>query len=421
MPNPATKPTPKPAAPNTPAARTRTAPPPARTAVAPATPAALPDALQRAVDAAAVKAVEAGFASRPTPAPVQGPVTSGAKDLQMDPPTGCEAQARMGVRLKALYVQSAERLNIAHRPGIEKLKSYVERCKSVGIFAGIFEQGGALYSRETRSEEVIELLRADAILLSAGARTVSGYGGKFTVGRINQGPTVFWVGEGQPPAKSDMKTGAVELGAHKAMALVPISNDTMRLGNSTAAADVGREVSQAMALEVDLAGLYGKGAKKPTGIFELVPNGNKAAITGTTIEQIRNDLKMKLIKPVTKSKLKLAGNQAFYFMDSSNHLYLSELRDSAGYIFPGLSDFENPRLNGFPVKVTESIADLGHIGFGLASQLYYGEASELEATVGEASGDFESDQMTLRMVWEGDWALRHRQSFAFLTGATYGS
>ncbi|RKH09322.1 phage major capsid protein, partial [Corallococcus sp. CA047B] len=379
---------------------------------------ALPESLQRAVDAAAVKAAEAAIASRPNPV-VPGPVTSGAKDLQLDPPEGRMEHARLGVRMKALYVQSAERLGVAHKPGIDKLKAYVERCKSVGVFSGIFEQGGALYSRETRSEEVVELLRADAILLAAGARTVSGYGGKFTVGRLNQGPSVFWVGESQAPDKSDIKTGTVELGAHKAMALVPMSNDLMRLGNSSASADIGREVAQAMALEVDLAGLYGKGAKMPTGIYELVPNGNKAAVTGTTADNIRSDLKLKLIKPITTAKLKLAGNMPFYFMDSGTHLYLSELRDNAGYIFPGLQNFEDPRLNGFPVKVTESIAGKNHIGFGLAAQLYYGEASAMEVTVGEASGDFEADQMTLRAVWEGDWALRHRQAFAFLTGANY--
>ncbi|NPC72927.1 phage major capsid protein [Corallococcus exiguus] len=389
-----------------------------KAATPPAAP-ALPESLQRAVDAAAVKAAEAAVASRPNPV-TPGPVTSGAKDLQMDPPEGRTAQARLGVLIKANYVRSAERLGIADKPGLEKLKAYVERCKSVGVFAGIFEQGGALYSRETRSEEVIELLREDAILLAAGARTVSGYGGKFTIGRINQGPSVFWVGESQAPEKSDVKTGTIELGAHKAMALVPMSNDLMRLGNSSASADVGREVTQAMALETDLAGLYGKGAKKPTGIYEVVPNGNKSAITGSTIENIRNDLKLKLIKPILTAKLKLANNLPFYFMDSANHLYLSELRDTAGYVFPGLQDFENPRLNGFPVKVTESLAGKNHIGFGLAAQLYYGEASAMEMTVGESTGDFEQDQMTLRATWSGDWALRHQQAFAFLTGANYG-
>ncbi|MFY1829130.1 phage major capsid protein [Myxococcus fulvus] len=386
---------------------------------APAAPPPLPASMQRAVDAAATRAVERGLASRPNPS-APSPATSGAKDLQMDAPKGQEALARLGVRIKAQYVEQAERFGIMHKPGMAALKAYVEKCKAVGAFASIFEQGGAIWARETRSEEVVELLRADAILLRAGARTVSGYGGKFVVGRMNEGPRVFWVGEGQPPEKSEVKTGTVELGAHKAMALCPISNDLMRLGNSAASADVGREVTQAMGLEVDIVGLYGKGAKKPTGVFEVVPNGNKSAITGTNIDQVRADLKLKLIRPILTAKLKLAGNSPFYFMSSAHLLFLSELRDAAGYVFPGLQDLENPTLNGFPVEATESLYGKGHIGFGLANQLWYGEASAMETTVGEASGDFETDQMTLRAVWNGDWALRHREAFAFLTGVTYG-
>ncbi|NTX59558.1 phage major capsid protein [Myxococcus sp. CA051A] len=386
---------------------------------APSAPPPLPESLQRAIDASATRAVEAAVAGRPNP-PAQGPIASSAKDLQMDAPEGQAAYARLGVFIKAQYLAAAERHQLMHKDGMEALKKYVERCKSVGAFASIFEQGGALWTRETRSEEVVELLRADAILLRAGARTVSGYGGKFVVGRINDGPRVFWVGEGQPAEKSELKTGTIELGAHKAMALCPISNDLMRLGNSSASADVGREVSQSMALEADVTGLYGKGAKKPTGVFEVIPSGHKNAITGVSIDQVRSDLKLKLIKPILTAKLKLAGNKPFYFMSSAHLLFLSELRDAAGYVFPGLQDLEAPMLNGFPVQATESMYGKGHIGFGLAAQLWYGEASAMETTVGEASGDFESDQMTLRAVWNGDWALRHRESFAFLTGVTYG-
>jgi len=106
-------------------------------------------------------------------------------------------------------------------------------------------------------------------------------------------------------------------------------------------------------------------------------------------------------------------------MTSGTMLDLSELRDNAGYVFPGLQDFENPRLNGFPVHHSESLQGKNLIGFGLARQLYFGEATPLEVTVGESGDDFDADMVTIRGLTEVDWALRHEQAFAFLKDVTY--
>jgi HK97 family phage major capsid protein len=102
-------------------------------------------------------------------------------------------------------------------------------------------------------------------------------------------------------------------------------------------------------------------------------------------------------------------------------LHLSDLRESGQYVFPGLQNLERPVINGFPVLASEAYQGKKHVGFGLAAQLYFGDAVSMEMTVGEATGDFETDMQTVRAVLACDWALRHTQAFAFLTGVSYGT
>ncbi|QRK06054.1 phage major capsid protein [Archangium violaceum] len=370
-----------------------------------------------------VKTVEAAMASRAAAAPAAPtPVVTGVRDLQMDPPEGRLWQARAGVAIKIIYLDRAKALGVAKGEHFQRLEQYVTRCKAVGAFASIFGQGGERLP-VVESAEIIEFLKGPSLLVSRpGLRKASGYGGKFVVGRQNERAVVYWAAEGEPVEKTEIKHGLMELGAHKAVGRVGLSNDLMRRGDSSASADVGAELQQEMALLFDKAGLFGKGNKQPLGILEEVEKEMISEATGALSD---TDATKKLADldslpaALEKKKHKL-DDSAFYFMPSDTFWHLRGLRDASGWVFEGLRDLKNPTINGFPVERNpELLFGWEHIGFGLASQLYFGSAAEMEMTIGENASDFVNDMQTLRVVGYADWKLRHTTAFAFKKKVKY--
>ncbi|NNC00488.1 phage major capsid protein, partial [Corallococcus exiguus] len=250
----------------------------------------------------------------------------------------------------------------------------------------------------------------------------SGYGSKLTIGVINDGVQVQWEGEDEESSESDLDTGDLILGAFKAMGTIRIGNGLMRKGNLRSAEQLAADVGRAMGLAFDTAGLVGKGPKTPTGILNT-PGITKKAISGTSIEQKVADLKS-MVADVLEANIPLEGANPFYFMTSTTMMGLSSLRDAAssgtgGWVFPGLQDLQNPTINGFPVGHTQTLAGKNLIGFGLAQELYFGNASPLEMELGENGSDFKRDRKTLRGVQEGDWQVRRPKAFSIRTGVTY--
>jgi hypothetical protein len=136
----------------------------------------------------------------------------------------------------------------AAQKAIQRLEEYLVKCKAVGQFASLFGADGAQLP-VVESRELIEFLRPASILLNRpGLRKVSGYGGKFVIGKLNEVPVAYWVVEGQPSDKSKLDAGLLKLGSHKLMGLVRISNGLLRRGDSEASANVGAELQKSAAL-----------------------------------------------------------------------------------------------------------------------------------------------------------------------------
>ncbi|MFP2897562.1 phage major capsid protein [Corallococcus sp. 4LFB] len=256
-------------------------PKPNATAAAPAAP-AIPPHLQAAVDVAVTKGVEAALASRPNPA--QGPLVTGARDLQIDlskDDRQARLNAALGLKMKQAYLKQAKHFGRGNDEHFKALDAFLVRVKASGQFAGVFESGGA-FTRETVTSELVELARPNSILLAAGIRTISGYGARLTMGTINEGVKVYWVAEGEPAANSTVKDGTLVLTAHKLMALARISNDLLRLSAIDAAAIIGADMAAAIGLEVDTTGFKGKGPKRPNGIRNQMDPAARTTTAGTT-------------------------------------------------------------------------------------------------------------------------------------------
>lgn len=394
-------------------------PKPNATAAAPAVP-AIPPHLQAAVDVAVAKGVEAALAARPNPA--QSPVTSGARDLQIDL-TKDDRQARLnaalGLRMKQAYLKQAKHFGRGNDEQFKALDAFLVRVKASGQFAGVFESGGA-FTRETVTSELVELARPNSILLAAGIRTISGYGARLTMGTINEGVKVYWVAEGEPGTPSTVKDGTLVLTAHKLMALARISNDLLRLSAIDAAAIIGADMAAAIGLEIDVTGFKGKGPKRPNGIRSQMDPAARTASAGATAANKVADTDG-VMGAVAKACIPggLKANRGFYYSSTDTFLSLRQARDNAGWLFPDLRVGENPTLNGFPYFYSETLADDEVLGFGLANQLILGEALPLETTMGENGTDFSADMVTMRGITEVDFLLRYSKAFAEKTGVAY--
>ncbi|RJS19565.1 phage major capsid protein [Corallococcus sp. H22C18031201] len=395
-----------------------TAAPPANTTP----PLTLPPHLQRAVEVASTKAVDAAIAARASATSPPAPYTSGAKDLQLDlsaPTRQKLLYAALGLRMKSAYLERAKHFGFGGDERFKALDSFQTRVKSMGQFAGIYEQGG-FFTRETMSTELVELTRPNSILLSAGVRTISNYGARLTMGTIDQGVTVYWVAEGEPPQPSAVKNGALVLQAHKLGALARISNDLLRLGTMDAAALVGQDMAAAIALELDIVGLKGEGVKRPLGIRKQMAAAQRKSSAGTSQDQRIADIDG-LMQDVDKTNIPggLRANNGFYYASTGTYYALRSMRDTGGWVFPELRNAEAPTLNGFPFLRTETLAGDKVFGFGLASQLVFGEAMPLDTQMAENGTDFSADMVTMRALTEVDYLLRYTTAFAERTNVTY--
>jgi HK97 family phage major capsid protein len=370
----------------------------------------------------ATQAAEAALASRPNNPMPSAPAITG-KDMQLDVPTSEQRYAWIGYQVKSAYLEAAERRGKGKEEKFAKLRKYVERVKSTGIFNTVLNQGG-IWARETQSTDtsLIEVLRSEAVLLKAGAMTLTDYGSRITIGKLDSGVTVYWLAEGEPVTKSDARTALISLGAHEFGALAPISNAVLQLGGMDASAIIGREMAAAIAAEVDLVGIKGSGAKKPQGYRgQTADNGNVEAISGTATTNKIDDLD-DLVEQVDSGNLP-GGigevNSPCYLMDKDIMYSLRRLRDNAGWVFPELRDLKNPMINGFPVFTPTSVAGDNRIDFFLAKYLMMGEAAATQYTLGEADGDFASNMVSMRAIGFVDWLVRRTQAFASKTTVTY--
>lgn len=132
----------------------------------------------------------------------------------------------------------------------------------------------------TLASQWIDLLRAQTVLVRAGARTVPMDSNSLTIARVDADPTCSWHGENKSIPEVKPTLGAASLGAKTVVCLVKLS---LELSQDSANIEqlLRSVITSSMALEIDTAGLVGKStdaAAAPSGIL-----GAKGRNTVTSI------------------------------------------------------------------------------------------------------------------------------------------
>lgn len=297
------------------------------------------------------------------------------------------------------------------------------------LAAAIGSAGGFLVPVEY-SGDIIELLRARAVVRRAGAMVVP-MNGTTLVPRIGAGTTAAYVGENDNITKTDMAFGQIQLNSRKLAAVVPISNDLLKANGPAADAIVANDLVAGMALTEDAAFLRGDGTvNAPKGIYHWANSGNRTATAGTSLENIETDLKFCLGALLNNNVRMLSPA---WVMPPRSRIYLEFLRDATGHkAFP---EVENRNLKGYPIFETNVVPT--NLGSGTATELYLvdmadaviGEEQGIELKVSDTAAyhngsqvvsAYSLDQTVVRAITKHDFCLRHDRSAAIITGITWG-
>jgi HK97 family phage major capsid protein len=284
--------------------------------------------------------------------------------------------------------------------------------------------------------EIIEMFRAEAVLIKMGARTLTNLtGSPVSWPKQLTGATAYWVGENQPITESAATAGQLLLAPKKVAALCKMSNDLSPLSNPDAEALVRSDMAIALALAIDLAGLRGSGSEyQPRGIANISGIGSVAIGTngGTFTWEHASQLEGKL-----EDANALRGSLGFVWNPKVKRL-LKRLRvaqfsgDTGGaYIIKPMSDRELEDYLGYRFGQTTQVPANLTKGSGTAlSEVYFGNWAEmligmwggLELLASNVAGDntggaFSSDQLWIRAIQRVDIGLRHAASFALCSDA----
>ncbi|MGV8123101.1 MAG: phage major capsid protein [Candidatus Xenobiia bacterium LiM19] len=154
----------------------------------------------------------------------------------------------------------------------------------------ILSEGGSLVQPDYQSE-LIKRLGAETIIRQAGARRVPMPRGTTSYVKIVGGATFYWLAEQQAPTPSAPTTGELNLSAHDAMGIIPISNNLLHDMDSSVETQLRDDIITEYGRFEDSAFLRGVGASgSPKGMRYLAKSANITQTKGKTAALIAADL-----------------------------------------------------------------------------------------------------------------------------------
>lgn len=304
--------------------------------------------------------------------------------------------------------------------------------------ASTLASGGALVE-EVMVNDFIEAKYNRSPIRSMGARQINVGPGGCVIGQ-NATATAYWNGENEAGTTSEPTFRQVKLQPKKCMVLVPMSRDLVRHGRN-ALGIIREDMLNVAAVAEDAKFLRGAGGGgAPQGIRSLVDSGQLLDANATVnLTNVYADLMKCLYK--VDSGLQSAGGSSYGWLMSSREKHgLMRLLSSDGYpVFA--EQLMGGQLLGYRLAVDDNIPNNldestggndneSEIYFGAFGHLYIGDGLDMEIEVStEASyvsnattyHTFQRDQLTVRLIFETDCALRHDKAFAVLEETVIGA
>lgn len=296
---------------------------------------------------------------------------------------------------------------------------------------------GGFFVPDDLSMEIIELLRARAIVRSMNPVMLPMPSGVLTLPKLTGGATAGYIGESTPQNATQQTTGQLRLTWKKLRAHVPVSNEFLKFSIPAADDTIRDDSIAALATREDQAFLRDDGtADTPKGLRYWAPAANVTATAGKTLANVETDLKG-LLQTLEGADVRMLRPGWMMSPRSKNHLLT--LRETGGALaFPELREGNGDRLWTLPLGVTNNIPS--NLGSGSdESEVYLvdfadaviGEATELEIAVsseasytdsgGTVVSAFDRDETVMKLIARHDFGMRHDASIAITTGVQWGT
>jgi HK97 family phage major capsid protein len=309
-----------------------------------------------------------------------------------------------------------------------------QKALGEGTVAG----GGALVPPNFVAD-LIENLRAKAVVLAAGPRIVPMPSGTATFPKQTAGVTATYEGENVQVASADQTTGTIELVAKKLIALTPMSNELLFDSQAGIPADqmVRDDLTAALAERADLACLRGDGTQStPRGLRSWAGNTTTATQAGSiaTLDEVIADLNT-LEGYLTDNNVML-DESVVWFLAPRSMRFLRALRDgTGGFVFK--DEMTQGRLLGHRFfESTQIPTNLGgstnesEVYISKMTDVLFGETGEMAVeTFANAAyyngsavvSGVSSDQSVVRAKMRHDMNVRHEESVAYLSAVKWGA
>ena len=300
--------------------------------------------------------------------------------------------------------------------------------------------------------EVIPLLRAQAVVRSAGPRNIPMPRGTMTLPGQGSAATASYGTEQGRIGASQQTLNAIVASYKKLTALVPVSNDMMRYADPAVDAFVRDDLVKVMALGEDRAFLLGDGTQaSPRGFLSFAnayattpgvfsSSGNSTApvggnwITSTavyTLATVAAELGGLVNKLDTAN---VPENKRVWFMHPRSWNYLNNVQNSLG-VYVYRDELSRGTLLGYPFKKTtqmpvnirntdSSYTDCSFVMLAEMDEAMILDSMQLELAVfreasyvdadGNTISAAQNDQTLIRAIAEHDFQLRHDASVAVL-------
>lgn len=298
-----------------------------------------------------------------------------------------------------------------------------------------FTAGGAMVGDNFVGAELIELLRAKAMVRVAGARSIPLIGGVATLPKVTGGATSNWGAEGGTITASQQTTGQVKLTEKKLTCLVPVSNDMLKVRNLAVERLIRDDMVASAANAEDLAFLRGSGlAGAPKGMYYWVGDAGRTNSAGTSLANTRTDIRTALNR-LGNANAPMIRRAWFIHSRAKNYLAWDMVDLNGNFAYPELRN--GSTLADAPVHTDNNIPIT--LGAGTDTELYYAEMSEcfigdngeLEIEVianaayvnsdGTLVSGTSRDESVVRLIRKTDFAMRHVESAHVTEAVAWGA
>jgi HK97 family phage major capsid protein len=343
-----------------------------------------------------------------------------------------------------------------------------QRSVQVGVaralIASVGASGGFIVPPDYVNE-IIELLRPQAVVRAAGPRALPMPRGTLTLPGQLSAATASYQNETAAIAKSQPAVDQIVASYKKLTALVPVSNDLMRYADPAADAFVRDDLVKVIALREDLAFMLGDGTQDTPKGFLTFANmwvANQGGTIGNWLTTGNSTMAVNAADPANTSggnfitsteaytlataAAELGGavnrldtanvpdDRRCWFMHPRSYNYLFNVQNSLGvYVFR--DELMTGKLLTYPFKKSTQIGTNYYDGNGAqttCSFVFLVEMDEAllldsmtlelavsrEGTYIDSGGNtvsaFSQDQTIIRAIAEHDFQMRHNQSVAVI-------